>query len=134
MKDESNVYYMLQFNLNTADPAQLYQEMSTATDISNGSVYKSSKTLNRIYYSVDNRIYLYDTPSNLIIGNSFALPVGETITAMEIDDSKPSVMMVATWDGAQGRVYELNLAGTGAISLANEYSNFGEIIDLDYKD
>lgn len=134
MKDDSNVFYMLQLRLNASEPAHLYKVMSGATDISNSSVYKSSKTLNRLYYSVDNKIYLYDTPSNLIIGAPFTFPSGETITAMEIDESDPTVIVVATWDGSQGKFYELNIAGTGEISLANTYSGFGKIIDMDYKD
>ena len=42
--------------------------------------------------------------------------------------------MVATWNGDEGHVYKLNMAGTGALSLIESFSGFGEIIDMDYKD
>ncbi|MDD7888019.1 PKD-like family lipoprotein [Flavivirga sp. 57AJ16] len=134
MKDESNVYYMLQVRLNATEPAQLYQLMSTAPEVVNSTTFKSSKTLQRMYYGVGDGIYLYDIPSGLIIGDKFTFPGGETITVMEIDDNDPNVMMVATWDGNEGHVYELNLSGTGEMTLGEQYDGFGQIVDMDYKD
>ncbi|MEH6659613.1 PKD-like family lipoprotein [Leeuwenhoekiella marinoflava] len=134
LKAESEEYYMLQFRANLSEPAQTYKMMTSATDISSNTVFKNSKTLDRMYYSVGNQIYLYDIPSGLIVGSPFSLPNGETITHLEINATAPSVLMVATWNGDEGHVYKLNMAGTGALSLIESFSGFGEIIDMDYKD
>ncbi|MAW95389.1 MULTISPECIES: PKD-like family lipoprotein [unclassified Leeuwenhoekiella] len=133
MKDDSDEYFMLQIQGDQAEPARSYRVMNEAPEIADHTAFETSKTLDRVYYSAGNTIYLYDIPSGLIIGSPFSLPGGESVTAMEISSLDPTVMLVTTWDNSEGRVYKLALSGTGEMSISNEYEGFGKIIDLAYK-
>ncbi|WP_295125735.1 PKD-like family lipoprotein [uncultured Chitinophaga sp.] len=135
LKDAAGDSYLFQLNLGVAASPRLKQKMN-ATGIANMTAAANSVLLEYIYYAEGNRIRMYEIGPNaesLI----YTLPAGETVTAMCIDPAiSTSTLMVGTYDGTTGRVYEFTLNVNGKFTgdtYVNKYEGFGKIVNMKYK-
>lgn len=125
--------------------------MNTLPDINNAKFFTVGDLGNFALYATDKAIYRYDySGSGQAIVNFSGIGPNETITGMKIFKStlnintntadftltNNSVLFVATWDGTQGRVYELSMSVvTGLVEATplRVYDGFGRIMDMAFK-
>jgi hypothetical protein len=126
-------------------------DMSALPEITSARYFQVGSLGNVALYATDKAIYRYDysgTKQAYLNFNGFG--AGETITGMKIfkptaNSNAPTtdyvatnntVVFVSTWDGTQGRVYELgmNLA-SGIINPTpvHVYDGFGQVTDMIFK-
>lgn len=135
LKHPSGDCYLYRLNLNTATGAMAKQKMN-AENVSNLTAAVSSLLLDYIYYSEANQVHMYEIGPNAAT-TIYSFPVGETVTAMTIESVvSTTTMMVATYDGAVGRVYQFKLDVNGKFTgdtYVKMYSDFGKIVQIKYK-
>jgi|GEM_PF-1223336 len=154
-KDRSNGAgrYMYRLDLSkTEDDGKLVigiYDMSSLPEIGNAKFYAVGDLGSFALYATDKKIYRYDYAGT---GQSFVsfdgIGSSERITKMKIlktnfintsaegSEQNNSVLYVATWDGNQGRLYELRLSLTDGKVLGQPlkiYEGFGEIKDMMFK-
>jgi hypothetical protein len=105
--------------------------------------YLAARLVPHIYYVVGNQLYLYDIPakaSRLV----YSFPAGADVRSMKwynnvkssSDPDNYRLMMVATQEGAEGKVYFFPVDLTGDFtggSYRNVFGGFGQIRDVTYK-
>ncbi|MVT08593.1 PKD-like family lipoprotein [Chitinophaga tropicalis] len=140
--------YIANFNTFTDDGrlAISAKDMSTLPEIASAKFFQSSELGYMDLYATDRTIYAYDyqgTNTASVAFNGF--PAGETITCMKIYKPRPNfnlsavdgtILYVGTWNGTQGKVYELSLNGiSGAIGATplNVFEGLGRITDISAK-
>src|SRR5690606_20983161 len=146
-KNGSNRYL---YTINPSAPLEFlvsvgYQQVQDSPDLPRASSYTFSWSAPLMYYSVDNKVYLYDMLAN----NSrllYQFPAGEKVTTIEMEHVSVNFLIpatpfenkrvtAATFDGSQGRVYYLNLTATGDLvdnSYAQKFEGFGKVVSLAY--
>jgi len=117
-------------------------EMTNLPEINQALFYQANKASNICYYGTAGKIYLYDYTTSNIPTVGFTARAGETITCMKVYKPTPNanlaavdgtLLYVATWDGTQGRVYELGINPTTAVinqTPLNTFDGFGKITDI----
>lgn len=112
------------------------KQKMNAENVSNLTAAVSSLLLDYIYYSEANQVHMYEIGPNAAT-TIYSFPVGETVTAMTIESVvSTTTMMVATYDGAVGRVYQFKLDVNGKSTgdtYVKMYSDFGKIVQIKYK-
>ncbi len=107
------------------------QVVLNSPGISSGTSFAASLTVPLLYYTVDNKIYVYDIPANR--SRKIYEFSGEQITVMKKSGDH---LYVATFDGTEGRVYYMNISPTGDISnntYSKKFEGFGKVVDMAYK-
>lgn len=145
--------YMYRLDLSKAsDDGKLVigiYDMTTLPEITNAKFYAVGDLGSFALYATEKAIYSYDYAGT---GQAFLsfdeIGAGERITNMKIlktnflaisgeaKEQNNTVLYVATWDGNQGRLYELRLSVTdGKVTRAplKIYEGFGEIKDMMFK-
>ncbi|QRY57067.1 hypothetical protein BCY89_20010 [Sphingobacterium siyangense] len=90
-----------------------------------------------IFYVADAKLYRYEVTSNSYTVE-YQLPTNETVSKIKFErhgygQGLPR-LIVATWNGTEGKVYYFKVSPTGTIqSLDKTFTGFGRIIDLAYK-
>ena len=90
-----------------------------------------------IFYVSDSKLYRYEVTSNTYTVE-YQLPSNESISKIKFErhgygQGLPR-LIVATWNGNEGKVYYFKVSPTGAIQeLDKTFGGFGKIIDLAYK-
>lgn len=119
--------------------------MTNLPEIGNALFYQANKASSVCYYATGTKVYLYDYTTQNIPTVGFQVPAGETITCMKVykptpnfnlADSDGRILYVATWDGTQGRLYELSINPATAVINAtplNKFEGFGKIADISPK-
>lgn len=120
-------------------------DMSALPEIQDAKYYQTSDLGNIAYYATDKKVYTYEYSGTNTAAISFSgIGANETITGMklfkpllngyasaaEFVTSNNSIMYLSTWDGAQGKVYELRVNPVNGVITAqplNTYSGFGRI-------
>lgn len=135
-------------NFNKSDDGLLgvgSYNMSNLPEISDALFYQANKASNICYYATSSKVYLYDYTTQNIPTVGFQVPAGETITCMRVykpalpfnlTEADGRLLYVATWDGTQGRLYELSInPTTAAINTTplNKFDGFGKIADITAK-
>lgn len=135
-------------NFNKSDDGLLgvgRYDMTNLPDISNALFYQANKSSNICYYATASKVYLYDYTTQNTPAVGFQVPAGETITCMKVYKPTPNfnladadgrLLYVATWDGTQGRLYELSINPTTAVinsNPLNRFDGFGKITDISAK-
>lgn len=154
-KDKTgNGRYLYILNISKPDDGLMgvaAEDMSALPEIANAKYFQVGSLGNVALYATDRTIYRYDYSGTKLAYVNFAgFGAGETITGMKIFKStnnvnntvtdfnatNNTVVFVSTWDGTQGRVYELgmNLA-SGIINPTplHVYDGFGKIGDMVFK-
>jgi hypothetical protein len=119
--------------------------MSSLPDVANAILYQGNKNSNSCYYATPTKIYRYDYVSTNTASMAFEVPAGETITAMKVYKPTPNfnltaadgrLLYVGTWNGTQGKLYELSIDPTTAAvntTPLNVFDGFGKIISINPK-
>ena len=145
MKSDDNQAYLLRFktvNTSTATPnLSVSKVMMNAPGILTYTAAAGSTNTGHIYYSNSNVISRYEVSSNTIV-ETYSFPANEHVTAIKFakfnlnDKSavKLARLVVATWNGTEGKLYYFALSQTGAIgSYTKQFTGFGKIVDVAYK-
>lgn len=145
MKSDDNQPYLFRFktvNTSTATPnLSVSKTLMNAPGILNYTAAAGSTNTSHIYYSNSNMLSRYEVSSNSIV-ETYAFPPSEQITAIKfakfnLNDKatvKLARLVVATWNGTEGRIYYFALSQTGAIgSYTRIFPGFGKIVDMAYK-
>jgi hypothetical protein len=121
-------------DLNSNPVAAAAQPMLNSPDIHRSPNYLFPSTVKQMYYSADNKLYLYDMAANQsrVI---YQFASGENITALRLKDN---TITLATYNGnaGGGSVYYLPLAGTGDVSgntYSKKFTGFEKIVQLVFK-
>jgi hypothetical protein len=145
MKSDDNQAFLLRFktiNTSTATPDLSVSKVAmNAPGILTYTAAAGSTNTGHIYYSNNNVISRYEISSNSIVEN-YSFPAGEQVTAMKfakfnLNDKatvKLARLVVATWNGTEGKLYYFALSQTGALgAYTKQFTGFGKIVDLAYK-
>jgi hypothetical protein len=145
MKSDDNQAYILRFktvNTSTATPnLSVSKTLMNAPGILTYGAAAGSTNTGHIYYSNNNVNSRYEISSNSIVEN-YSFPAGEQVTAMKfakfnLNDKatvKLARLVVATWNGTEGKLYYFALSQTGALgAYTKQFTGFGKIVDLAYK-
>jgi hypothetical protein len=145
MKSDDNQAYLLRFktiNTSTATPNLSVSKVAmNAPGILTYTAAAGSTNTGHIYYSNSNVISRYEISSNSIV-ESYSFPASEQITAMKfakfnLNDKatvKLARLVVATWNGTEGKLYYFALSQTGALgAYTKQFTGFGKIVDMAYK-
>lgn len=144
-----NGKWLYVINFNKADDSAMAvskHDMTALPEIGDARFFQASEQGYVDLYATDRAIYAYDYQGANTASLSYnAFPAGETITCMRIYKPRPNynlttvegrILYVATWDGHEGRLYELALNPlSGQIDPAplNTFSGFGKIVDMTAK-
>jgi hypothetical protein len=134
LKDGTGQRHLLRITFSATDYVltTFIQAMNTP-DINNASAIASTTGSPHIFYGVGNLLYRYEITSNTST-QPYSFPAGENI--VNIRCRAGVEMLIATWNGSEGKVYKFGISNTGAISggtFSKAYSGFGRIIDMKYK-
>ncbi len=133
--------YLLQFKTitTTADPvATVGKTAMNAPGIMNTKYIAASTLTPHIFYATGNKVYKYEVTSNTN-AEAFSFPANESVTAIDYQKAIPGTtqqrLVVATWNGSQGKLYYFNISAVGALgdNYTNVFSGFNKIVDLAYK-
>ncbi|TCD00731.1 hypothetical protein EZ449_19715 [Pedobacter frigidisoli] len=149
-----NGRYMYVLNVGIADAGRLAvatYDMTALPEITQAKFFQVGELGNVALYATDKNVYRFDYSGTRTATVAFnGLPAAETITCMRIfkpvlNPNAPkteftltnsAVVYVATWDGTQGRLYELAInVASGVISPTplKVYTGFGKISDMTAK-
>jgi hypothetical protein len=130
------------------DLAEAAYDMTAMPEIQNAIQFQVGDVGNVALYATDRKIYRFDYSGSGISSVNFdALPAGETITCLrifkprinlnstsaEFAASNNAVVFLATWNGTQGKLYELAMnAASGIINPVplKTYEGFGKIKEM----
>ncbi|MHA4895882.1 PKD-like family lipoprotein [Pedobacter sp. PWIIR3] len=145
MKDDANQLYLLRFktvNTSTATPnLSVSKATMNAPGMLNFTAAAGSTNTGHIYYSNSNVLSRYEISSNSVV-ETYAFPANEQVTAIKfakfnLNDKatvKLARLVVATWNGTEGKLYYFALSQTGAIgSYTKQFTGFGKVVDMAYK-
>lgn len=137
-KDETPYYIRFSTVASVAAPVvTLTKALINTPDILNAGSLTSSTITPHIYYSIDNKVFRYETTSNTV-ALVYSFPEGENITKLRYRKGIPglpeSCLVAATWNGTEGKLYEFTVSPVGGISVPDkEYVGFQKIVDVNYK-
>jgi hypothetical protein len=108
------------------------QKMVNSPEISSATNFATSSILKQLYYTVGNRVYLYDmlAKSARLI---YTFPAGYVIKDIEMLRSTSKQLVIGVNNGAAGEVYYFSINGQGEFSnstYAKKFTGFGEIIQI----
>lgn len=142
-------YWLYLINFNKSDDGNLaigIRDMSALPEINKAQFFQSSESGFIDLYATDRTIYTYNYEGTNTASVAFdGFPAGETITCMKIYKPRPNynltaaegnILYVGTWNGTQGKVYELSLnglSGTIAATPMNVFEGLGKITDISAK-
>ena len=151
-KDKTGIgrylYVLNQSSTNEDNVPVAKYDMSALPEILDAKYYQVSDLGNIAYYATDKKVYTYEYSGTNNAAISFSqIGANETITGIKVFKpllngyasaadfvtSNNAVMYVATWDGTQGKVYELRVNPVnGAITQTplNTYTGFGKITGM----
>jgi hypothetical protein len=106
--------------------------MTNSPEIGSATNFATSSILKQLYYTVGNKVYLYDMLANaarLI----YTFPAGYVIKDIEMLRSTSKQLVIGVDNGAAGEVYYFSINGQGEFSngtYAKKFTGFGEIIQI----
>lgn len=138
-------YFVYRVLINGAIPAAETYTVDNAPGFSTGRFFQSSGLYNHIYYVSGSNVYLLDVPARTA-RLVYSFPAGTEITALRLKQSQSNLlfvypddnrtMMVATYEGGEGKVYSFSVNNTGDFinnTYTKVYTGFGKIRHLEYK-
>ncbi|WP_316792191.1 PKD-like family lipoprotein [Pedobacter frigoris] len=148
MKDAAGKMYFYQmFPISTQKAATLYQEIKSAPEMNQATIFAGSTKLPQIYYVADNRVYLYDYTAD-VSRLVYTFAAGEQITDVKFAVGRVPAyeteyrvqrtldkIYIATYNGTEGKIKEFDVAPTGDLgSPVKTYGGFGKITSMFYKE
>lgn len=144
MKNPSDQYFIHSVNPDLASPAGLASAVSSTAMLNNAAHFAFSEVNRQMYYTVDNKIYIYD-----ILGNNsklvYEFPASIQIRDMQIfksqgwgiaDPLHNKRLVVATYNGTEGEVYYFDIEPIGDLknnTYSKKFGGFGEILNINYR-
>ncbi len=138
-----NGRYLYILNQTLADAGTLAvaaYDLTAMPEIQSAKFFQIGDVGNVALYATEKTIYKYDYSGSQQAAVVFSgIPANEVITCMKIfkntgfTTTNNSVLYVATWDGTQGKLYELAMnVASGAVTSTplNVYEGFGKIKDM----
>ncbi|GEM_PF-1906372 len=110
-------------------------DLAAVPEIDRASGFAASYNLPILYYTVDNKVYIFDVP-NRRARLFFEFPAGENISTINWGNKEGSrEIAISTYDGHQGRFYVFvpNAAGTFTSPRWPVQGGFGRIIQTKMK-
>lgn len=133
MEDNSGRYLMsLTYdNFGNTQPG-VNQQMVNSPEIGSANNFATSSVLKQLYYTVGNRVYLYDmlAKSARLI---YTFPAGYVIKDIEMLRSTSKQLVIGVNNGAAGEVYYFDINGQGEFSNGaydKKFTGFGEIVQV----
>ena len=108
------------------------QQMVNSPEIGSATNFATSSILKQLYYTVGNKVYLYDIlakSAHLI----YTFPAGYVIKDIEMLRSTSKQLVIGVNNGAAGEVYYFDINGQGEFSnntYAKKFTGFGDIIQV----
>jgi hypothetical protein len=108
------------------------QQMLNSPEIGSANNFATSSILKQLYYTVANKVYLYDMLANssrLI----YTFPAGYVIKDIEMLRSTSKQLVIGVNNGTLGEVYYFDIDGLGQFSnntYTKKFTGFGEIIQI----
>lgn len=132
--------YLLQFRTTrtAAEPTiNVGKQRLDAPGLAKAADLSCSTLSPHIFYVADGKLYRYEVTSNSYTVE-YQLPTNESVSKIKFErhgygQGLPR-LIVATWNGTEGKVYYFKVSSTGTIQeLDKTFTGFGKIIDLAYK-
>lgn len=108
------------------------QQMVNSPEIGSANKFATSSILKQLYYTVGNRVYLYD-----ILAKSarliYTFPTGYVIKDIEMQRSTSKQLVIGVNNGAAGEVYYFSINAQGEFdnsTYAKKFTGFGDIIQI----
>lgn len=119
------------------DKPSLYQkvENSKCPEFSKATCFATSSVLQHMYYTVDNKIYLYNMVANTA-QLLYSFPASTQIKAIKIKRKTSKTLAVATWNGSVGQFHTFDIDDLGNFvnqSPSNTLTGFGDIVHIDLR-
>jgi len=108
------------------------QKMENSPEISSATNFATSSILKQLYYTVGNKVYLYDVlakSARLI----YTFPAGYVIKDIEMQRSTSKRLVIGVNNGTAGEVYYFDINAQGDFSnatYAKKFTGFGEIVQV----
>ena len=144
MKDDKG-YYLYSILPDLATPAGINQAMLNCPDIAQATSFAASSALKQLYYAANNTVYVYDILANNA-RSIYQFPAGTKVKDIKMYKSKgwgkvinpmfDKRLVVATYNGAEGEVYYLDLTPTGDVAnnaYVIKFGGFGDIAQINYR-
>ena len=108
------------------------QQMLNSPEIGSANNFATSSILKQLYYTVGNKVYLYDmlAKSARLI---YTFPTGYVIKDIEMLRSTSKQLVIGVNNGAAGEVYYFSINGQGEFTngtFAKKFTGFGEIVQV----
>ncbi|MGQ7857118.1 PKD-like family lipoprotein [Pedobacter sp. WC2501] len=133
MQDNNGRYLMsLTYDQFGSTLVGVNQQMVNSPEIGSATNFATSSILKQLYYTVDNRVYLYDMLANsarLI----YTFPVGYVIKDIEMQRTTSKRLVIGVNNGAAGEVYYFDINAQGEFNnstYAKKFTGFGEIVQI----
>ncbi|MEC3878238.1 PKD-like family lipoprotein [Parapedobacter sp. 10938] len=139
MKDEAQAY-ILQFSMVATEGnpviTKLKQPMN-APELMTSASQTASTITPHVFYGAGSALYRYEISSNSY-RTAHTFPANESVTATQFVRNGYGLnapkLLVATWDGTEGKLYHFRLSNAGHVEGVDRTdAGFGKIIDMAYK-
>ncbi|GHE29875.1 PKD-like family lipoprotein [Sphingobacterium griseoflavum] len=137
-KDNNQNFHLYRIDFRNFDIVahSTYQiNLAAVPEINRASAFAASYNLPLLYYTVDNKVYLFDIP-NQEARAFYEFPAGENITTIEWANKEGvREIAISTYDGNQGRFYVFvpNASGTFTATRWPVQGGFGKIVKTHMK-
>ena len=122
---------------------QTVDTLPAGLPLQSASHYLAARLVPHIYYLVGNQLFLYDIPAKTA-RLLYSFPAGTDVRVIKwynnvkssTDPENNRLMMIATQEGAEGKVYFFPIDPTGNFTngtYRNMFGGFGQIRDVTYK-
>jgi hypothetical protein len=143
MKDQTG-YYLCSVMPNNKKPTGLMDKMDDAPEIDKATNFTASEVNKQLYYSVANKIYLYNVLSRsakLV----YTFPANIQIKDLKMykgpgwGKANPlynTRLVAATYNGTEGELYYLDLLPIGEIAngtYSKKFGGFGNIVQINFR-
>jgi len=140
MKSADNQPYLFKYKTESTTSAPiitLSKRQMNAPGFLNYTAAASSTSTPHIYYSTANKILKYETSSNTT-AEVYSFPASEQVTAIKYakysSDRTGARLVVATWNGTEGKLYFFTINNVGDLgSASHTFTGFSKIVDVAYK-
>jgi len=132
--EENNSRYLMSLTYDNTFNTRpgVNQEMVNSPEIANATNFATSSIVKQLYYTVGNRVYLYDmlAKSARLI---YTFPAGYVIKDIEMLRGTSKQLVIGVNNGAAGEVYYFSINGPGEFTNGTydkKFTGFGEIIQI----
>lgn len=132
MEDSAGRYLMSITSDSNNSATGVNQKMENSPEIGSATNFATSSILKQLYYTVDNKVYLYDmlAQSARLI---YTFPGSYVIKDIEMLRSTSKQLVIGVNNGTAGEVYYFDINGQGQFSnntYTKKFTGFGEIVQV----